>query len=151
LQDAKKRLHGRTTIELQCLRLKTNEHEWGLLKRSYKALGADRLVFKTAQLYNYTNGHPLMPSDTRYSRYIQSPDGLYHRRPMSKKCLRVWSGAVITTRGEVLPCCYDKAHTYTYGNIMEQPLRSLYGNAKALAFRRAALDEGPEICKECWK
>ena len=28
VREAKNRLHGHTTIELQCLRLKTNEHEF---------------------------------------------------------------------------------------------------------------------------
>ena len=140
-----------TEIELQCLRLKTNEHEWTQLKRVYKSLGADRLTLKTAQLYDYANGHPLMPSNPRYSRYIQGPDGRFHRKAVGKTCLRVWSGCVITTNGDVLPCCYDKAHAHAYGNIMNAPLRELYGNEKALAFRRAALHQQPQICQECYK
>ena len=138
-------------IELQCLRLKTNEHEWAQFKRQYKTLGADRLVFKTAQLYDYTHGHPLMPSDKRYSRYVLGKDGVYHRRPLHKGCFRVWSGAVVTTKGEVLPCCYDKSHAHAYGNIMELSLKDLFGNEKATIFRKAALNEQPQICQECWK
>ena len=138
-------------IELQVLRLKTNEHEWKAFRRQYKTLGADRLVFKTAQLYDYAQGHPLMPSDKRYSRYVLGNDGLYHRRNLGKGCLRVWSGAVITTTGEVLPCCYDKTHAHAYGNIMESSLKDLFGNKKATAFRKAAWKEQPQICKECYK
>ena len=125
-------------IELQVLRLKSNEHEWRAFKQQYKLFGADRLVFKTAQLYDYQNGHPLMPTNPKYSRY-------------SKGCFRVWSGAVITTNGDVLPCCYDKSHAYAYGNIMEKPLRELFTNDKALAFRQAAFRQTPQICQECWK
>jgi len=151
LRDAKEQLGGRTTIELQVLRLKTNEHEWKSFRYAYKRLGADRLVFKTAQLYDYTHGHPLMPSDKRYCRYVLGKDGLYHRRPLSKGCWRVWSGAVITTNGEVLPCCYDKAHAHMYGNIMESPLKELFHNEKATVFRQAAFRQTPQICKECYK
>lgn len=151
LRDAKRRLKVRTVIELQCLRLRTNEHEWSDFKRVYKQLGADRLVFKTAQLYDYSTGHPLMPSNERYSRYKKGKDGLYHRKPLRKGCLRVWSGVVVTTTGEVLPCCYDKSHAYAYGNIMTASLKELFVNDKALAFRKAALSEQPTICKECWK
>ena len=151
LRDAKEQLGGRTTIELQGLRLKTNEHEWKAFRYAYKRLGADRLVFKTAQLYDYTHGHPLMPSDKQYSRYVLGKDGIYHRRPLGKGCWRVWSGAVITTNGEVLPCCYDKAHAHAYGNIMESPLKELFHNEKATAFRKAAWQEKPDICQECWK
>ena len=138
-------------IELQCLRLRTNEHEWTEFKRQYKELGADRLVFKTAQLYNYANGHPLMPTNPKYSRYIQGEDGLYHRRKLRKGCWRVWSGVVITTNGDVLPCCYDKNHAYAYGNIMHTPLKELFANNKAMAFRQTAFQQFPKICQECWK
>lgn len=142
---------GKTMIELQCLRLHSNEHEWKEFRRVYKELGADKLTFKTAQLYDYEEGHPLMPSDPRYSRYIQGPDGRFHRRPLPKGCFRVWSGAVITTTGEVLPCCYDKAHAYAYGNIMNAPMRELFNNEKAISFRQAAFQQTPDICQECWK
>lgn len=142
---------GKPIIELQCLRLKTNEHEWAEFKRVYKTLGADRLVFKTAQLYDYQNGHPLMPSDSRYSRYIQGADGLYHRRRLSKGCFRVWSGCVITTTGEVLPCCYDKSHAHAYGNIMSTSLAELFASDRARAFRQAAYQQSPQICQECYK
>ncbi|MBQ4395649.1 MAG: radical SAM protein [Paludibacteraceae bacterium] len=138
-------------IELQVLRLRSNEHEWQEFEKQYKALGADRLMFKTAQLYNYSAGHPLMPSNPRYSRYIQGEDGLYHRKPLHRGCLRVWSGVVITTAGEVLPCCYDKSHAYSYGTIMDAPLKELYANEKAMAFRNAAANEKPQICQECWR
>ena len=151
LRSAKERLHRHTTIELQVLRLKTNEHEWAAFKRQYKALGADRLVFKTAQLYDYENGNPLMPSDQKYSRYIQGSDGRYRRRRLGKGCLRVWSGVVVTTTGEVLPCCYDKTHTHAYGNIMNTPMHELFRNAASMAFRRAALREQPHICQQCWR
>lgn len=138
-------------VELQCLRLKSNEHEWSELKRVYKSLGADRLTLKTAQLYDYANGHPLMPSDPKYSRYIMGKDGQYHRRHLSKGCFRVWSGCVITTTGEVLPCCYDKAHTFSYGNIMTAPLKDLFCSPQAQAFRKAAYQQTPPICQECYK
>lgn len=148
---AKRKLHSRMCIELQVLRLKTNEHEWAEFRRQYRLFGADRLVFKTAQLYDYADGHPLMPSNPRYSRYIQGADGRFHRRRLRKGCFRVWSGVVVTTRGEVLPCCYDKAHAYPYGNIMDTPLAELFTSDRAMAFRKAAMREKPDICKECWR
>jgi len=138
-------------IELQVLRLRTNEHEWAAFKKQYKVFGADRLVFKTAQLYDYANGHPLMPSNPKFSRYVQGKDGLYHRRRLRNGCFRVWSGCVITTTGEVLPCCYDKSHAYAYGNIMNTRMRELFGNEKAVTFRQAAFRQKPKICQECYK
>lgn len=147
LREAK----GRMVIELQCLRLRTNEHEWEEMKMQYKSLGADKLTLKTAQLYDYADGHPLMPSEEKYSRYIKGKDGKYHRRKLSKGCWRVWSGCVITTSGEVLPCCYDKGHAFSYGNIMEASLKDLFRSEKAQAFRKAAYQQTPNICQECYK
>ena len=155
LREAKDRtpytLHSTPIIELQCLRLRTNEQEWREFKKQYKALGADRLVFKTAQLYDYAKGHPLMPSDARYSRYEKGADGLFHRKKMHRGCLRVWSGVVVTTNGDVLPCCYDKSRMHAYGNIMCSSMKELFADERAIAFRRAALHEQPQICQECWK
>lgn len=153
LREAKKicQQSGLTTIELQVLRLKTNEHEWLAFKRLYRSLGADRLTFKTAQLYDYANGHPLMPSDPRYNRYVKGTDGLYHRKRRWPWCTRVITGCVITANGDVLPCCYDKSHEHVFGNIMEAPLAEILRSDKARAFMRAAQREQPAICKECWR
>ena len=139
------------TIELQVLRLRSNEHEWRAFKKEYKALGADRLVFKTAQLYDYRHGHPLMPSEPRYRRYEQHADGLWYRKPLGKGCFRVWSGVVIAANGDVLPCCYDKDHAHAYGNLRTASLRELFSGPAARTFRTQALLQTPEICKECWK
>lgn len=152
LREAKSQQpRARVMIELQCLRLKSNEHEWSQFEKQYEDFGADRLVFKTAQLYDFQDGHPLMPTNPKYSRYVQGADGKYHRRKLSKGCLRVWSGCVITTTGEVLPCCYDKAHAHEYGNIMNAPMKELFANERAMTFRRAAILQTPQICQECWK
>ena len=139
------------TIELQVLRLKSNEHEWRAFRKKYKALGADRLVFKTAQLYDYRHGHPLMPSEPRYRRYEQHADGLWYRKPLGKGCFRVWSGVVIAANGDVLPCCYDKDHAHAYGNLRTASLRELFSGPAARTFRTQALLQTPQICQECWK
>ena len=165
LANAKAELHSRIRIELQVLRLRSNEHEWDWIKKNYKKLGATHLVFKTAQLYNFEHGHPLMPTDERYSRYRKTADGTYvHKssplhstsytihRAFGALCLRLWSGCVITTSGVILPCCYDKDHRHAYGNITQQSLAEIYHSAKANALRRHVLrhpDKPLEMCKNC--
>lgn len=153
LRAAKDRLHGRTTIELQCLRLRTNEHEWAAMRQQYRALGADRLTLKTAQLTDYAHGHPLMPSNTRYSRYRLGADGLYHCRKAnnSRRCWRMWSGCVITTSGTVLPCCYDKGEQHAYGNILRDSFTTIWWNEKARDFRTRAQAGRVAICHNCWR
>ena len=163
LANAKAELHSRIRIELQVLRLRSNEHEWDWIKKNYKKLGATHLVFKTAQLYNFEHGHPLMPTDKRYSRYRKTADGTYvHKKsyqlfslPFREGtgvglCLRLWSGCVITTSGDVLPCCYDKDHRHTLGNITTLSLSEIFHSNKANTLRKHILKGHlPEMCKNC--
>ena len=163
LANAKAELHSRIRIELQVLRLRSNEHEWDWIKKNYKKLGATHLVFKTAQLYNFEHGHPLMPTDERYSRYRKTADGTYvHKssplhstpytihRAFGALCLRLWSGCVITTSGDVLPCCYDKDHRHTLGNITTHSLSEIFHSNKANTLRKHILKGHlPEMCKNC--
>ncbi len=177
LANAKAELHSRIRIELQVLRLRTNEHEWDWIKKNYKSLGATHLVFKTAQLYNFEHGHPLMPTDERYSRYRKTANGTYihksshlspltlspHRQRGPRKicrflgcsialqpCLRLWSGCVITTSGDVLPCCYDKDHRHALGNITTHSLSEIFHSNKGNTLRKHILKGNlPEMCKNC--
>ncbi len=160
LNESKRRRKSRHPIvELQCLRLRTNEQEWDTLRHSYRSLGADRLVFKTAQFYDYRHGNPLMPGDLRYARYTLSADGTYRPKQTllqrlwrkSSPCFRLWAGAVITTGGDILPCCFDKAHEHAYGNLLVEGLAAAYHSPKADAFRREVLHRPslPTICGNC--
>jgi len=80
--------------------------------------GADSLTFKTAQLYDYAKGHPLMPSDERYSRYKRQKDGTYRlKRRLSWGCHRLFTGCVMDADGRVLPCCFDKARQFAFGRL----------------------------------
>ena len=163
LANAKTKYHSRIRIELQVLRLRSNEHEWDWIKKNYKSLGATHLVFKTAQLYNYEHGHPLMPTNEHYSRYKKTAVGTYVHKKASRlspltfnlsPCRRLWSGCVITTNGDVLPCCYDKDQRHAYGNIMQQSLAEIYHSKKADALRRRVLlyhGEPLDMCKNCNK
>ncbi len=159
LREAKDCYGSSICIELQVLRLRTNEHEWQWIRSHYKRLGATRLVFKTAQLYDYEHGNPLMPSDERYSRYKQGGNGTYHlhrswvrQHWYTHPCFRLWSGCVITTTGDVLPCCYDKEHKYSLGNLQHQSLSDIFHSQKANTLRKKVLKEQDhmlEMCKNC--
>lgn len=158
LSNAKAKYDSRIRIELQVLRLKTNEHEWQWIRKHYKQLGATHLVFKTAQLYDYEHGHALMPSQAKYSRYRLTKDGTYRlhaswlrRHWVNTPCYRLWSGCVVTTTGQVLPCCYDKAAQHTLGALAQTSFADVWFGAKANNFRRCVLREGNRIaiCQAC--
>ena len=162
LRQAKSTHHSSICIELQVLRLRSNEHEWEWIRHHYRSLGATRLVFKTAQFYDFHHGNPLMPTDERYSRYHKAADGTYHlhrstrfsllRRVKGLACLRLWSGCVITTAGDVLPCCYDKEHHYSLGNIHALSLTDIFHSAQANVLRQQVLNSTPHLpamCQNC--
>ncbi len=152
LRQAKDATGSRTHIELQMLRLRSNENEWSTISQRYRKMGADSLTLKTAQLYDYEHGHPLMPSNDKYSRYVKGKDGLYHlKHKAGISCRRLWKGCVITAQGEVLPCCYDKAAHFTFGNIFTSSLQEIYHGEKANRFRKMILQKRskPSICYNC--
>jgi len=138
LKEAKTRTGARTCIELQCLCLKSNEHEWPLFRRLYRRLGADRLTLKTAQFLDFRNGHPQIPSDLRFSRYVPDGEGGYRLRRRlhdSIVCRRLLTGCVIDADGHVLPCCFDKEGRYSFGSLREQSFRECWFSPKAERFR----------------
>ena len=155
LRQAKTETHARMCIELQCLYLRTNEHEWQLFHKGYKALGVDRLTMKTAQLYDYKDGSPLMPTDARYARYRWNAHTHAYepKRPLVNRCYRLWSGCVIDVQGNVLPCCYDKNEQYVLGNILQPgtSLTDIWHGQKAREFRNAVIHRraGIKICTNC--
>lgn len=156
LREAKDRLGGKTHIELQCLRLRSNEHEWAMFKRSYHQMGADSLSLKSAQFYDYQQGNPLMPSDECFSRYTQMPDGTYRPKNrlhplVNQSCKRLLMGCVITTKGDVLPCCFDKSATHVMGNIRFHSLASVWrGNAFRLFRQQVRANRlSQAICCNC--
>jgi len=152
LADCKKQTGCGPEIVLQCLLLRSNEAEWPLFRERYKALGADRLEMKTAQFYDYKDGNPDMPTDLRYARYTRNADGTYRlKQPLRNRCYRLWSGCVVTTDGTVLPCCFDKDHTYRLGNLNGQSLAEIMHSEAASHFRRALLKNraGIPICTNC--
>ena len=157
LREAKTKYRSSICIELQVLRLRSNEHEWQWIRRHYRILGATRLVFKTAQLRDYEQGHPLMPTNERYSRYKKTAAGTYLHAKHSKSfiphtpCYRLWSGCVVTTTGMVLPCCYDKSGQYAFGSLMADGIEEIWHNKKADAFRRQVMAQSHSIpiCREC--
>jgi len=139
-------------LEIQFLVLKTNEHEMTEIQKLAKTLGADKLTFKTAQLYDFENGHELLTSIKKYARYEQRADGKYHiKGSQPNRCWRLWSGAVVTANGDVLPCCFDKSSDFPFGNINKNSFSECWHSEKALDFKQKILQNRKqfEICRNC--
>lgn len=154
LRQFKERQRSNLHIEIQCLRLRSNEGEWSRFEKEYRLLGADSLTFKTAQLYDYKDGHSLMPTLERYSRYRKGRDGKYFLyRPWWKSsiCHRLFTGCIIDTDGNMLPCCFDKNEQHKFGSVRESGMHSCWHSKPAESFRRSVLTNRAvvSICGNC--
>jgi len=123
LIEARKKLHSATpNIIFQFLVVKPNEHQIEEIEQLGKTLAVDEVVFKSAQVYDYENGNPLIPENQKHSRYIQGKDGKYRlKNKLTNHCWRMWSSCVITWDGLVVPCCFDKDAVHQMGDLKTIP------------------------------
>ena len=150
---AKKELKSASPqIIFQFLVVKPNEHETKAILDRAQELGVDEVRFKTAQINDFENGHPLIPEQERYSRYRKGVDGRWRlKNKLSNGCWRMWQGCVITWNGMVVPCCFDKDAKHTLGSIENIPFKELWRNEGYSNFRQAVLQNRAQIdiCQNC--
>lgn len=153
LVNAREELKSLTPhILIQFLVVKPNEHQVTDIQEMGKKLGVDKVVLKTAQIYDYEKGSPLIPENEKYSRYKKGPDGLYHiKNSLKNQCWKLWMGAEITWDGRVLPCCFDKDAAHVMGKLPDQSFAEIWQSKPYVRFRQSILHSRKEIemCKNC--
>ena len=149
----KKALGSKTPyLIFQFLVVKPNEHQVNEVKALATTLGVDKVVLKTAQIYDYQNGSSLIPENERYSRYRKNADGSYSlKNRLLNHCWKMWHSCVITWDGKVVPCCFDKDASHPMGNISNQHFHDLWFGEPYMAFRRNLMKARSEIdiCTNC--
>ncbi len=149
----KERLKSKTPyILFQFLVVKPNQHQIEEVKALGKKLGVDKVVFKTAQLYNYKHGNPLMPTIKNFSRYKKLPNGTYaFKNKLKNQCWKMWHSTVVTWDGAVVPCCFDKDAAHLQGSLKNSGLEDVWGNQKYNSFRKQLLTsrKSINICQNC--
>jgi radical SAM protein with 4Fe4S-binding SPASM domain len=139
-------------VIFQFLVVKPNEHQIPELYKLAKELGVDKVKLKTAQMYDFENGNPLIPSIGRYSRYAQQPDGTYKIKNLLKnECWKLWHSCVITWDGVVVPCCFDKDAEHKMGDLKEGSFKEIWSGSAYRAFRKQLLKgrDQIDICTNC--
>ena len=153
LVKAKKRLNSSTPhLIFQCLAVKPNEDEIPAIINLGHEIGVDEVRIKTAQLYDYKHGNPLMPSNEEYSRYKLQKDGTYSLKyKTGNNCWRMWSGSVITWDGKVVPCCFDKDAVHQLGDLSTSTFSEVWKNKKYQIFRQNVFTSrnSVDICQNC--
>ena len=154
LVEARKNLNSKTPhIIFQFLVVRPNEHQIEEAKQLANEYKVDEIRFKTAQVYDYENGNPLIPTIEKYSRYKRLSNGKFIvKSSLDNHCWRMWSGAVVTWDGKVVPCCFDKDATHEMGNLSKEEFKSIWKGKTYSAFRKQLLKGRKEIdiCKNCW-
>lgn len=138
-------------IELQMIIFRHNEHEIETFKKIARKMKVQKITIKTAQIYKYTEKTELIPTIKKYSRYKTINGNWELKKKLHNRCLRMWQSAVITTDGELLPCCFDKNADFSYGNLNKYSVKELWNNDKALSFRKRILSNRKSIdmCQNC--
>lgn len=149
----KKKLNSKTPILIfQFLVVKHNEHQIEDAKKLAKEIGVNDIWFKTAQIYDFKNGNPLIPDNQRFSRYKKLPNGKYEiKNKLKNQCWRLWQGTELTWDGKVLPCCFDKDALYEMGSIENSDFQEIWDNSKYKNFRKQILKSRSsiDICRNC--
>ncbi len=149
----KKELKSQTPhVVFQFLVVKPNEHQIGEVYQLARQLGVDAVGLKTAQIYDYQNGSPLIPSLNQYSRYRQEADGRYSiKNQLLSHCWRMWHSCVITWDGLIVPCCFDKDAHYRLGDLKTASFASQWASEPYRNFRQTILRSRSEIemCRNC--
>jgi radical SAM protein with 4Fe4S-binding SPASM domain len=139
-------------IIFQFLVVKPNEHQINELKALAKEIGVDEVILKTAQVYDYENGNPLIPENENYSRYKKLPDGKYTiKNSLENSCWKLWHSCVITWDGKIVPCCFDKDAQHQLGDLQTHTFKDIWNNDAYKNFR-AQLVKGRkeiDICQNC--
>jgi radical SAM protein with 4Fe4S-binding SPASM domain len=149
----KKRLGSPTPhVIFQFLVVRPNEHQIPEVYRLAEEIGADEVLLKTAQVYDYVHGNPLIPDDDRYSRYRRQSDGTYRpKNPLLDHCWKLWHSCVVTWDGTVVPCCFDKDALHRLGDLRRASFREIWRGEAYRAFRQKLLRGRKEIdiCTNC--
>lgn len=150
---AKKKLKSSTPhLIFQFLVVKPNEHQLDSVHQLAKEIGIDEVRFKTAQVYDYKQGNPLIPENDKYSRYKKQKDGTYTiKNYLENHCWRMWSSSVITWDGKVVPCCFDKDASHQLGDVQVESFKHVWKSKPYEAFRSAVLKSRSQIdiCANC--
>ena len=136
----------------QFLVVKPNEHQIEEVKQLAKDLGVNEVRFKTAQIYDFEDGSPLIPSIEKYSRYEAIGEGKFSiKNRLLNHCWKMWHSCVITWDGIVVPCCFDKDAEHPMGSLQKKSFITLWKSDNYRLFRQSLLRSRSEIemCKNC--
>jgi len=149
----KKQMNSKTPyVFFQFLVVKPNEHQIEDVKKLAEEIGVDGVRYKTAQVYDFENGNPLIPTIDKYARYKKQANGKYAiKNSLDNHCWKLWHSCVISWDGLVVPCCFDKDADYKLGDLKKDNFATIWQDDNYKQFRKKLLTgrKNIEICANC--
>ncbi|MEZ4959731.1 MAG: SPASM domain-containing protein [Saprospiraceae bacterium] len=149
----KKKLKSKTPhLIFQFLVTRPNEHQIPDIYRLAEEIGIDEVKLKTAQVYDYEHGNDLIPTQGKYARYEEKPDGTWRvKNELLNHCWKLWHACVITWDGLVVPCCFDKDASHRLGDLKKISFREIWQGEDYRHFRASLLKgrDQIDICTNC--
>ncbi|MBO6518370.1 MAG: SPASM domain-containing protein [Bacteroidia bacterium] len=151
LVNAKKEAGTGPYIIWQFIVFGHNEHQISDMKALAKEYGVDKLVIKTAQIYDFETNHELLPTNSKYARYTEENGKVKIKNKLLNHCWRLWHNCVITWDGKVAPCCFDKDASHQFGDLQKQSFREIWSAPEYDSFRLLVLKsrKNIDICQNC--
>jgi radical SAM protein with 4Fe4S-binding SPASM domain len=141
---------SKVRIELQFLLHRHNQHEVPEAAAFARSVNA-AFSIKSMQVLDAGRAGDWMPGDGKRSRYKKSDGQWKPARSLSRGCFRMWTTAIVTVDGDVVPCCFDKYNLYSMGKINDRSFGEIWNSEKYKSFRESVMRNraSVDICGQC--
>ena len=135
-------------IVVQTLLTRETENQCKKIKQFARTWGANRVEFKTIQLYNHSweNIQKWLPTKPKFRRYNIKNNRIVLPNRNNKSCWRLLSNAVYTSDGNLVPCCYDKTGKHSFGEFDQNPW---FSDSRKEFITNMNHRKYADICKNC--
>jgi radical SAM protein with 4Fe4S-binding SPASM domain len=143
LTEAKKKLKNNYTRIVYLFHVfRHNEHEIEKARALAKELGVEVRINKMRtdmgkeifekDTESIERDMEWIPESDEYSAF----DLVSKKKKQQTRCRDLWSTTVINWDGSVLPCCAVYEEKYAFGNVFDEPFRSIWNNERYQMARR---------------
>ncbi len=150
VQEAKQKHKQKyPVIVMQSLVMRHNEKSIDKFRKLASQMKV-KLRLKSMQL-NHPDNMDFLPEDARYRRYTIRNGKAELMNHLPNHCWRLYRNPVITSSGDVLPCCFDKTLTYKMGNLYTQDFSEIWHSQTYHVFRKQVFTnrKNIDICRNC--
>ncbi|NQT34087.1 SPASM domain-containing protein [bacterium] len=141
-------------IVVECLLSRQTSEQFRNTYNKALSWGCDRVLFKTYRISDLGNPDYItssLPDNPELWRYKRVNGHLEMNRRRST-CRRLSYSAVVTWKGEVLPCCFSTNEFHSFGNVFQQPWKEIWTGKAFKQFLNVLNNGGRDripMCRNC--